>query len=265
MGKSKLIDLGIIFLWSSIWAVIFIANSDNLILSSLFTVSVMTTCVPAIYLIIRGKLPLKKLLLATLILGLVYGYLLEVLSMRFAFWTFHHVLFTDKILGTYPDVLLAYIGMALLVFSMYEYFIVPRKDSVVNGMYKHIAVFASSVLVITVALIKINLYPETLPYAYFIVGGVAVLSMVYLLYKMKPDKRAIKGIVILGLIMFVYFFLGELIGVYLNLWAFEGNYLGYILIFGRKLALDDVIYWQIMYGSVIITHYKYFFEIRRKE
>jgi len=221
--------------------------------------------VPSLYLLLRKKQDLKKLFLASVTMGVLYGMSYNFVAEYFhayktiySIWPFHLPTIGVTPLG---DIMWGFlIPFSIIVF--YEHFFEHHKLHIKNRFRTYIFLIFGIALISAVSLVLefSNLESTVKPLAYFIVGLISLLPLILLFF----EKHTLLHKIIYVGIFFAYLnALFEIVAIINNYWVFTGHYLYGINLGGYILPVEEIIFWILPSAVVFVVLYEYFFDDNR--
>jgi hypothetical protein len=253
MRKSLLFDF---------WVVVgLILCSIPLIL--LFRVRPLTSAIfffvfPAIYLFLRKKKPIKRVLTGSILIGVGIGFIFNVILSFNNAWNelSSQLVFNYRLFGFWPaDEPIWFFLWALFIIVFYEHFYERETRGKISNRFKYVAfpIFLIFVFVFTALANHCNSFH--LPYAYFLLALPAIIPVGYVLrYYPKLSLKFFKT----GIFFFFLFFIYELTAVKLGQWYFSGQYIGWVELIGLKFPLEELFFWMILSSFAVLSLYEGF-------
>lgn len=215
-----------------------------------------------IYLSLRKKKSWRKILLFTLIFGILYdGFVLELFAETTKLWSVTNPTIPLKIFDVIPidSIIGQGVLSAMYIAIFYEHFFHSNKSKTVSprlmfaialGLYAFLGIFV------------IYLFnPQrltNLPYPYLWVGSVAIIPPIVMAF-LHP--AIFKRMALMGIYFFFLFLITELFGTSYSWWVFNGdNYVGWIQIFNIKFPFEDLFFWMIFYPATLVSFYELFID-----
>lgn len=252
--KNDFYVYNLILLFSAIFSYLFKPDLAISVLLFLF--------LPSLYLLLRRKQDLKKLFLASVTMGVLYGMSYNFVAEYFhayktiyTLWPFHLPTIGVTPLG---DIMWGFlIPFSIIVF--YEHFFEHHKLHLKNKVRTYIFLLFGLVLLTSVSTILefSNIESTVKPFAYSIVGLVSLLPLILLFY----EKHSLLHKIIHVGIFFVYLnTLFEIVAITNNYWVFTGHYLFGFNLGGYILPVEEIIFWILPSAVVFVVLYEYFFD-----
>lgn len=212
-------------------------------------------CVPAtLYLGWRKPKPWKKILLASIIFGLLCGFLFEFIQVATGTYYIVPTVF-PKLFGVLPpDNFLGHFLMSLLTFTFYEHFVNRESSETISPRYRKVLV---AIICADIALVIIHYSAPSLVshirYSYDIVGLIALLPLIRLLIT-RP--KYFRDVALMVPYFFCAYFLFELIAVKYSWWVYpSAHYIGYVQFLGLKFPFEEFFFWIMLYAPTITSYY----------
>jgi hypothetical protein len=217
--------------------------------------------IPAVYLCLREKKNYKKISVASVIFGLICAFAFDFLATFNNAWVVHRLIFPWKILGVVPiDDMIWFFFLVFFIAVFYEHFLDDEKNPEISRHLKYALI--PSILVFLTTIILFFISPNLLkfPYAYLILGSVAILPLFYILYR-KPEF--IHKFIKLGLFFSFVYLTFELTALKLGQWGFYGQYIGSVELFGLKFPFEELFFWIGLCAPTFISYYEIFVDDER--
>lgn len=254
-NKSKILDLIILISIIVISTFIILYFQVKPCISTIFHF-----IIPSMYLILREKKNLKKILLASSVFGLIFGIPLSLIATFNNAWFIpsSQLFFPWRIFGLSPiDEIIWFFFWVFFIITFYEHFLDDEKNKAVSKNLKY-ALFLS-LLVLLITLIIFLISPEILKfhYAYLILGIAIILPLICLSIK-KPNF-----IYKFSLLVIFFFFLHlilELTALKLGYLGFYGEYIGNVELFNLKFPFEEFIFWIVLSAATIVSCYEIFID-----
>lgn len=252
--KSRRLDLGIVL------SLVLFAVLYNLLVEGTFfgkaMIGLAAFTVPStIYLGLRSKKPWKKIAIATLVFGGIFGFLFEFIQeLNQAYSVVSTIL--PSFLFLPIDNILGHMLMALLTFTFYEHFVVQRDTPIRSRRLKYIVILGVAVDLLLVLLYFINSSLITFPYSYAILGTVAIIPV--FIYALRHPKE-IGTLTSIAPIFFVIYLLVELFAVKNGWWVYPSpHYIGSVSIWGLSFPFEELFFWMLFYAAALVVYYRVF-------
>lgn len=219
--------------------------------------------VPTIYLLIRGKHPLKRIFGGALLIGLGLGFIFDIIASFNNAWNEYsqNLVFNFRIFGFLPvDEPIWFFLFALFIIVFYEHFFEREHKGDVSKYFK------SALIPTLTALIIINLVFIFAPsiflvkYAYFVFASLGLIPVIYMLVKypllfIKFLKTAT--------FFFVLCLIYEITALKLGQWYFPGQYVGYVMIGGVIFPFEELFFWMTISTFSVLSMYEGFVDDKK--
>jgi hypothetical protein len=214
-------------------------------------------CLPGtVYLGLRSPKPWKKIFVATLLFGFLFGCFFEFIQQSNQSYVIAATVI-PKIFGFLSlDFVIWHILMAAYVFTFYEHFINKTKDDAVSPRAKVMIIITLIVLAATIVLHYAHPNALSFKYAYAYFGTVAVIAPFALAYK-KPGY--IRDLTLIAPFFLAFYFVIEWIGVPRQWWIYPSHhYLGWVSVQSLHFPIEELIFWMLLYPAALVAYYKIF-------
>lgn len=218
-----------------------------------------------IYLALRKRKDWRKILLFTLIVGVIGdGLTLEFYAEITRAWNAALIpSLPFKVLGVVPlDTLIAQgIICTMYIAMFYEHFLHSERSKEISHKLIFGAFFA--VALSFGLFLTHSISPTTfrnLPYAYLTVGSLIVIIPVAVAFR---HPTIFKRMATMGVYFFFLFLIFELIGVSYRWWIFTGSYIGWVDLLNVRFPFEEIIFWMIFYPATLISFYEIFIDDER--
>lgn len=247
---------------------------DFIVVYFLIILGVVVTCVfhfqpligallgllpPALYLILREKKNLPKIFLAVIIFGALFGFIFEFMAEFNQTWLVPRVVFQWRVFGFLPilDIILGYMLMTLLIVVFYEHFLDDERNKRISKNFLWALLPSCTVLIIIFLLYYAHRDFLKIPYFYLIAGSLAVaFPLIMSLRKPKFLKKLLQ----VSAFFFGVWFLIELAGLRITGWSFQGQYIGWVKVFGLAFPFEELFFWMMCYAATIVAYYEFFID-----
>jgi len=252
--KDKIVDLIVVTLLLILIAFIsWFFNLKAVIGGTIYTV------IPSLYMFLRKKKNYKKIFLGTILLGTLAGMIYDSVAYLNKTWT-TDILIHWKFLGISPiDDIIGYTAMAFLIITFYEHFFDDEKNKKLSKNFSKGAMILSFVLLIVSAIIIINPLLLKIPYPYLILSLIAIIfPIVFAII----HPKIIPKFLMTGAYFFFVWFLAEMVALNAktNGWAFPGQYIGLVTVFGVTFPFEELFFWMMWYAITVISYYEFFID-----
>jgi len=213
---------------------------------------------PSIYLILREKKNLLKILWGVIIFGIIFGFIYDFVAVFNEAWVVpvYRLVIPWRLFGFLPiDDLFAFVLMALIVIVFYEHFLDDEKDPRISRNLVRALITPSIVVIILLVVYFVDSDLLRIPYAYFVTGILAIIFPISVALK---KSRFLRKFSILAAFFFVVWLMAELAGLKVDGWIFPGQYIGTVEIFDLKFPLEEVFFWMLFYAATIVSYYEYY-------
>ena len=252
-NKTKLFDL--IFC-----AVLLLASIPFILLLKLnfLTTTFILFGAPAIYLTFRKRKSTKRIIAGSILFGIMFGFFLDFLAEYNNAWAWPNVdglVFPHKLFGLVPlDVIFWYFLWIFLILTFYEHFFENRERDVISHHFPRM--FILSVISILTLIIIFLTKAELLQinYAYLFLGTLTLPPFVWIIYR---RQNIIVKMILANIYYAILFFVFEILALRLNQWSFPGQYLIKIGAFGVYPPVEEIFFWIILRGGIIIAYYEH--------
>lgn len=205
---------------------------------------------PATYLLWRGKRRLYRDLLGALLLGAVFGFMVDYFGALNGAWTYHQewFLFPYPIAGHVPlDIVLWAFVWALSNILFFEHFFDESASAVLSRRYLPMLIMAL-VGIANTLLFPVSVPLFQVPYAYLVWG---LLSLIPLCAVVWLYPGMVRAVLAAGVLISVPNFLFEWAALKAGYWSFGGEY---VLAYGQglhALPLEELLFWTFG-GSIVV-------------
>jgi len=214
---------------------------------------------PTFYLFLRHKLNAKKIVLGSLLTGIMIPLPFDFLSYFNKAWFVpqEQLLIPLRFFNLNPvDELVWFFVAALYVITFYESFVDDeRVVRLSRRFFKSLCFWAS---IIGVVFLIFFLWPGLLKvsYPYLTLWALASCPPIFVLFYKRPQFA---GKVLLAAVFFFFVSLNfELTAVHLGQWGFAGQYIGTVTLLGVTFPFEEFFYWILLYPATIISYYELF-------
>ncbi len=221
---------------------------------------VLYVIAPAIYLCLREKKNYKKILLGTLVLGVFMGFFFEFIQAYNGGWYIpvDRLTIPWKVFGIAPiDDILAFVIMPFFTLVFYEHFIDDEKNKRLSGDFWELFVLTLVGVLFVIFAYLLNLGIIKTSYVYFKGGLLATIFPIYYLFR---NPRIVYKVAAITIFSIFVWFVAEIVGVKINGWAYAGQYIGWFNIGSIRFPIEEVIFWMLFYGAVIVAFYERFID-----
>ncbi len=232
-------------------AVIFLYNVPLLLLAALLF------GVPVVFFSIRAPTQIARNAAGALLVGVLFGYMLDCFGALNGAWTYHYgwFLFSTALPGGVPPDILVWVFLwALSVILFYGYFFDRHSP---RGLSKR---FVPAAVIGLIGLVNLLFLPASrlffsVPYAYFWWGLFSLLpvAVAWWLY-----PRKMPGIFFAGALLVIPNILFEWAALKAGYWSFNGEYFYTFLLGGQKLPLEELLFWVIVSPFSVLSNFLLF-------
>lgn len=209
------------------------------------------------YLIVREKKNYRKLIWSLFIFGGLFGFVFDFIATVYKAWVVEKLVFSYKILGILPiDDIFGFVVMTLLIITFYEHFVDDERHQEIS---KNVAplVFVTAILTVTVVGSFILNFWISLPYAYFILGCIAIILPIIISVK---HFGLFTKFLYVGIFFFFVWLLAEIAAVQTGGWYFPGQYIGNITLIGLTFPFEELFFWMLFYAASVVSYYEMFID-----
>lgn len=252
--KNKSLDLILLIIWPLAAAFLSI-KLHAVFLATVFLFFV----IPCVFLVLRKKKNIKKVIYASFTLGLILSFTFDFLAEFNNAWNWNGGLLTPhKIFGIVQvDVLFWFFFWVMYFILFYEHFIDDEK-------YKKISrnaplTFGLGILLGLKVIITKTIYPSFLyiPYAYLVLClGILLVFIIMALYKPKLVRK----IMPVSAYFFFVYLTYELTALHTEIWTFPGQYIGTVRIMSLEFPFEELIFWILLSSTIGVTYYEFAFD-----
>jgi len=208
---------------------------------------------PVVYLALRARKQLGRDLLGAVLLGPVFGFMVEILGWTNNLWTYHDRWFfiPARLFGTPVDILVWCFLWALYLGFLYEHFFEPAGPRGVSKLYLPMLLFALAgigYMLLYPALFKIT-------NAYLVMGLFLLWPVAAALYWRRALVWSVVPAAALGLILNVAF---EWASCTAGYWTFGAHYLGVVALGGCTLPVEEILFWVLVSPLVVLCNFLLF-------
>lgn len=252
------LDITVLLVWLIISIVLGVTWKNVEYFNSTLFATFLGLILPAVYLHIRQRKHVGKIVVGSLLLGALFGFGLEFVAESNDVWSVRHLLFPNKILGIVPiENIIGHISMSFFVFTFYEHFVNLESNNKISKNISNGVINSTLGIIVCLVLYYLFGYKYKFEYAYLVMGPMAVL-FAYLIY--LKNKLLLKKTYLVFAFFSIYWLLLEISSVHLGLWTFPGKYLFVIDFMGTKVAAEDIFFWVFLYAPTIVLYYEYYID-----
>jgi len=216
--------------------------------------------VPSIYLCYRRKKNYKKILIASVVLGLVAGMAYDFMAEFNHAYAVHYAndILNFRVIGKTPvgDFLWAF----LIPFSIivhYEHFLDKERVTALSKRFP-IGILAGAIVFFS-AVAYLVFFPtsRSWPYAFMIVGLLSAVPLFALLFE---RRQIVEKILLSSVFFFVLNLVFEVSALTLKQWSFPGEYIGWMYFAGVSFPAEEFFLWIIPSSAVFVLCYEVLFD-----
>jgi hypothetical protein len=194
------------------------------------------------------------------LIGTVFAFCLDFLATYNHAWAWANsetLIFKQKLFGIVVlDNSLWFFLWVFFIIVFYEHFVDHDKGNDIspNIWYGLIPGLIWAILIIAIYFLSPRyLY---LPYAYLILGLLALLPFCYFVYK-KPSMLR-KYLKVAPFFIFLYLIF-EITALSIGQWSFPGQYVGIVDLYGKiRFPVEELVLWIILSSSVVLSYYEFY-------
>ncbi len=218
--------------------------------------------VPSLYLIVRQKKNLPKIILATVFIGLLTASM-DIYLLHAHAWEPYKTNFSWRILGSPPEELLWFFLHVFYIIVFYEHFMDDELVVRASPRTKQLFIVSAFALATSLSLVTFLGDASRIRYAYLTVGAITMLPILF--YLLFTHARFVKKLAPFVIYFFLYTFIMEIQAVRFGLWSFADtqNYIGLITLFGATFPVEEVLFWMMASPLVAIVYYEFFIDDTR--
>lgn len=215
--------------------------------------------VPSIYLLLRVRRHMVKILLASAVLSLTWLLALALLAEVNSAWVVYDLVFSYRYAGIVPlDEIIWGFLYTLYIILFYEHFIDGVRMRKAFSFHGFLA-FVGGVLMLLVCTYYTLTAPELLhvPYAYLVLCTFSLLSYIAALcVKPRLILHTLPALLYFSFVFFVH----EVTALSLSQWHFPGHYIGMLTILNVSFPIEELIFFIILSGSVVAAYFELIFD-----
>lgn len=215
---------------------------------------------PALFLCCRKKKNYRKIISASLVLGVLFGMAYDMAA------EFHNAYFTSyqysllswHIAGNTPfgDVLWAFL-IPFYTIIFYEHFLDDEKISNFSCRARFAVVSGIALFAVSWAVLHFNPTFPKLPYAYAFLG---LLTALPLLGIATMRRSSFWKLALLAGFFFMFNFFAEVEELYLHQGGYAGQYVGWIPLVVARMPIEEFVYWTLLSAPAFIFCYEWLFD-----
>ena len=209
------------------------------------------------YLGYREKKDWKKIGIATVVFGGMFGFIFEFLAEFNQAYTITSTLTHFKLYGVFPfDNVLGHMMMTLMTITFYQHFIAQNKHHTISKRLKYAVIPAMIIGTYLIIAHAINPALIRFSHPYLVTGLAAIVPPLYLSYR-KP--QFIKNMAMITVYFFPFYFITELVAVTLQYWTYPGDsYIGWVTISCITFPIEELLFWMLCYAACLVSYYEIF-------
>jgi len=251
--KRKLIDLIVLILIIIVSTFLILQFRVKPLVSTIFYF-----IIPAIYLCLREKKNYKKIFVASVIFGLLFAFVFDLLATFNNAWLVHQLVFPYKIFGIVPiDDMIWFFFLVFLATTFYEHFLDDEKHKTISKHFKYALIPSILIFIATIIIFIISPNILRFSYSYLILGSIATIPLFYILY-LKP--KLIHKFLKLSIFFSFLYLIFELTALKLGQWGFYGQYIGTVEFSGLKFPFEEFFFWIGISAPTLISYYEIFID-----
>jgi hypothetical protein len=207
-----------------------------------------------IYLGARQPKPWRKIFIATLIFGGLFGFFFEFIQEYTGTYLVVSRVF-PKLFGILPpDNVLGHMMVACLTFTFYEHFVNRNSTATINPRMSKVAYASLGVVFAEISLYIVHPSLLAFHYSYAYLGLAAIVPIAYLLLS-KPEYT--RDILMMIPFFFLLYLAVEIIAVKYSWWIYPGYYyIGWVTLFDQTFPFEELFFWMFFYAAALISYYK---------
>jgi hypothetical protein len=205
----------------------------------------------------RAKKPWSKLLLGTLIFGLIAGFIFEFIQE--AAGGYHMVsIVLPKMFGFLPpDNIIGHTLMTLTTLTFYEHFVNAEPSQRISPRAKY-ALYPGLVLAVAIVVAYyVHRGWFQVPYSYAVMGSLAVIAPLGLAV-LQP--RYARDLSMMVPFFFLTYLIYELIAVKYSWWVYPAQYTGSVSLFDLRFPFEELLFWMLFYAAALTSYYKIYLD-----
>lgn len=259
MNQARIIDLLVISFWAFLIILLGFIFDSNTLFTKAFSIGAISSIPPIIYMFLRKKKNWKKILLGTLVFGVLLGHLLEFTANRSLLWECKSLIFNSLIFGTSTyDCTAGYGLMVIFMLTFYEHFLDRDLNHCISKKVLYILIPGLLFIPISYLIYKLDIGIPLTSLPYTLIGTVAIIPLIFLSLR---NHQIITKFLFLGIYFFIYYFFFELLAVYKGYWIYEGNnYIGWVEILDLRFPFEEMFFWMMLFAATIASYYELFID-----
>lgn len=217
---------------------------------------------PFIYLIVRKRKQIGKILFASIAFTGLYGTSISLILTLNKAWYIPETLIPGRYLGVMPyDEIVYGILFGAFVIAFYEHFF----DASVGRRWprKRIATFILlGMLLLAIVSFIVVVSPTSLlmPYAY---ASICISALIPWCLALCIRPKLIRTTALVSVFFAFVLLVQELTALYMGHWYFFGEYFGLVSIGSLTFPLEELVFWIIFSGTAIAAYYELIFDNQR--
>ena len=244
--------------------ILLLINVFAIIVSFSFHTNFLTSTIlflgfPSLYLLYREKRYLKKIFLASISFGILFGFVFDFIAELNKAWDWNGGLLFGKILGVVQiDVMVWFFLWIFHIFLFYEHFI-DRKKLRSKVSLRQLEVFGVSVLSVVLLVGVYKFFPSFLYFDKAYLTLCLIVSVPFLIIFFKQPKLVWHTVPMIAYFFFVYI-THEISALHLDQWRFPGDYIGLVHMFGVSFPIEEFVFWIILSSLIGSVYYELCFD-----
>lgn len=261
MKRKKQVDLFVLILLT-MFGGMFAYATRNLYIGRALLACAEIIVPGIIYLSLREPKNWKKITVATLVFGGLFGFAFDFIAEFNNAYNLNSILLPIRLFGVLPvDNIFGHMLMTAMTVIFYEHFInhERRKQISKNLIYAVLP----TLFVIGAIVLAFYFDPDLLHtnYPYFYMGIAAILPPLFLAYQ---QPQMIRKMAVTAIYFFFLYLAVELVAVSLQYWIYPGNnYIGWVSIFNITFPFEELFFWMLFYAASLVSYYELFIDDQR--
>ncbi|MDP2943950.1 MAG: hypothetical protein Q8N57_00010 [bacterium] len=251
---NKKTDLIILLLINIFAVAISFLTHANFLFSTLLFLGL-----PSLYLCLKEKKYLKKVLLASISFGILFSFCFDFLAELNKAWSWNGGLWFGKIIGIVQiDVMVWFFLWILHIFIFYEHFIDKSKlKSIVSKRGKTSFILGIALVFILMLIYKYAPNVLLIQKAYLFLCLIpSVPFVLMLIFKSKIVWHTLR---VIPYFFFVYLS-HEITALHLLQWNFPGDYIGWVHLLGVSFPIEEMFFWILLSSLIGSVYYEVIFD-----
>lgn len=241
-------------------ALVVLAMPMSLVLQANFLGSmVFFFAIPSLYLLVRQKRQLRRIVSASALFGILFGFAFDFLGQVNNAWiwpTPEQATFSAEILGLVSmDAMIWMFFWVLFVFVFYEHFFEHDREEKLSKNFKYALIPMG--LVVLLMILAYLFSPEilNLKYTYLTIGLLSLPAFFVVVYKNSTIiPKLLKASVFFVFLYFTY----EITALQLDHWRFPGEFIGLVSIGRFSFPVEEFFFWILFSGVALLAYYELF-------